>query len=162
MGNFNDPAFVEWLATLVLSIVVALIVASILSSSVGWLLDLEPEHKLWAFIVGFAFLCGLAMLPLTDQRTWGDTLLFMAIPILAVLIYFLPTAAAVSLGQANFQNVFVLNLCFGWTIAGWFIAMYWALRTPEVKDAGDFKITPFGAVPRSKPEPNGPGGGHRV
>lgn len=162
MGIFNDPAFVEWLATLALSIVVALIVASLLASSAGWLLELAPEHKLWTFIVSFAFLCSLAVMPLTDQRTWGDTLLFVAIPALAVVVYFLPTIAAISLGQANYQNVFVLNLCFGWTVAGWIIAFYWALRTPEVKDAGDFKITPFGAVPRTKPEPNGPGGGHRA
>jgi len=162
MSIFNDPGFVEWLATLVLSVAVALIVASIMSSSAGWLLELDPEHKIWAFIVGFAFLCGLAMLPLTDQKTWGDTLLFMAIPILAILIYFLPTAAAISLGQANFHNVFVLNLCFGWTLAGWLIALYWALRKPEVMDVGEFKITPFGAVPRTKPEPNGPRGGNQA
>jgi len=66
MSIFNDPGFVEWLATLVLSVAVALIVASIMSSSAGWLLELDPEHKIWAFIVGFAFLCGLAMLPLTS------------------------------------------------------------------------------------------------
>ncbi len=150
MVNFSDPAFIEWLSTLAISIGVALIVASLISLWSGRLLGLAPAHKVWAFIVGFAFLCGLTTLPLTDQRTWMDTVFFATLPALVILIYFLPTAAAISLGHAHFQSVFVMNLVFGWTVAGWIVALVWALRKPALLEFGDYRITPFGVAPAHK------------
>lgn len=158
MGNLNDPAFVEWLATLALSIAVALVIAAVLAASAGRLLALPPEHKLWMFIVGFAFLCSVTTMPLTDQRTWSDTVLFISIPALAILIYFLPTAAAIIFDHPNFQSIFVMNLCFGWTVAGWIVTLVWAVRKPAVQRGASYKITPFGAVPVTKGDSGGPGG----
>jgi Superinfection immunity protein len=151
MSNFNDPAFIEWLSTLALSVGVSLIVAGALAAGSGRLLGLAPEHKLWTFIVGFAFLCSLSTLPMSDHGTWSDTLYLAMIPLLIIFIYFLPTAAAINGRHPNFNSIFVMNLFFGWTIAGWMVALFWALRQPAAIEGANFKVTPFGAVPQNRP-----------
>ncbi len=150
MTSFNDPAFVEWISTLALSIGVSLIVAGGLAVGSGRLLDLAPEHKLWAFIVGFAFLCSLSTVPMSDQKSWVDTFYLALIPLLVIFIYFLPTAAAINGRHPNYHSIFVMNLFFGWTIAGWIVALFWALRQPPAVEGSDFRATPFGVVPNSK------------
>jgi len=157
--NFNDPVFVEWLSTLAISIGVSLIVAGALAAWSGRLLGLAPEHKLWAFIVGFAFLCSLSTVPSSEHGTWSDTLYLALIPLLVIFIYFLPTAAAISHRHSNFQSIFVMNLFLGWTLAGWVVALFWAMRRPPEIEGTGFKVTPFGAVPQTKtpdqqPHPN--------
>ncbi len=151
MSNFNDPAFIEWLSTLAISVGVSLIIAGGLAAWSGRLLGLAPEHKLWAFIVGFAFLCSLSTVPMSEHGTWSDTLYLAMIPLLIIFIYFLPTAAAINGRHPNFNSIFVMNLFFGWTIAGWMVALFWALRQPAAIEGTNFKVTPFGAVPQSKP-----------
>jgi hypothetical protein len=151
MSNFNDPAFIEWLSTLAISIGVSLIVAGALAAWSGRLLGLAPEHKLWAFIVGFAFLCSLSTVPMSEHGTWADTLYLALIPLLVIFIYFLPTAAAINGHHSNFNSIFIMNLFFGWTVAGWVVALFWSLRRPAVIESTDFRVTPFGAVPQNKP-----------
>lgn len=151
MMNFNDPAFIEWISTIALSVGVSLIVAGILAASSGRLLDLAPEHKLWTFIVSFAFLCSLSTLPMSENRSSIDRLYMAVIPLLIVFIYFLPTAAAINARTPNFNGIFIMNLFFGWTVAGWVVAMFWAMRRPSAIEGEHFKITPFGAVPHNKP-----------
>jgi len=68
---------------------------------------------------------------------------------LVIFIYFLPTAAAINGHHPNFSSIFVMNLFFGWTIAGWVVALFWSLRRPPVVEGDNFKVTPFGAVPGS-------------
>jgi hypothetical protein len=68
-NSFNDPVFIDWLSTLAISIGVSLIVAGALAAWSGRLLGLAPEHKLWAFIVGFAFLCSLSTVPMSEHGT---------------------------------------------------------------------------------------------
>src|ERR1700693_1418430 len=128
MSNFNDPAFIEWLSTLALSVGVSLIVAGALAVWSGRLLGLAPEHKLWTFIVGFAFLCSLSTVSISEPGTWSDTLFVAMLPIWAILIYFLPSVAAIYGGQPNLNGLFLMNLLFGWTIAGWIVALSWTLR----------------------------------
>lgn len=55
--------------------------------------------------------------------------------VLLLIVYFLPTWAAPA-GRRG--SVFVVNLAFGWTILGWFIALWLALRAREdvAKKAG--------------------------
>src|ERR1700680_3738099 len=151
MNSFNDPVFVEWLSTMAISIGVSLIVAGALAAWSGRLLGFDPEHKLWAFIVGFAFLCSLSTLPMSEHGTWSDTLYLAVIPLLIIFIYFLPTAAAINGGHPHFNSIFIMNLFFGWTIAGWMVALFWALRQPAAIEGANFRATPFGAVPQSKP-----------
>ena len=150
MNNFNDPAFIEWLSTLAISIGVSLIIAGTLAAWSGRLLGLAPEHKLWAFIVGFAFLCSLSTVPMSEHGTWSDTLYLALIPLLVIFIYFLPTAAAINGRHPNFNSIFIMNLFFGWTIAGWVVALFWSLRSPTAIEGTNFRVTPFGAVPHNK------------
>ena len=151
MNSFSDPAFIEWISTLAISIGVSLIIAGGLAAWSGRLLGLAPEHKLWAFIVGFAFLCSLSTVPMSEHGTWTDTLYLAMIPLLVIFIYFLPTAAAINGRHANFNSIFIMNLFFGWTVAGWVVALFWAMRKPGLIESADFKVTPFGAVPQNKP-----------
>jgi hypothetical protein len=150
MSSFNDPAFLEWLYTLALSVGVSLIVAGALAAWSGRLLELAPEHKLWAFIVGFAFLCSLSTITMSDQRTWSDTFYLAMVPLLVIFIYFLPTAAAIERRHPNFVSIFIMNLIFGWTVAGWIIALFWAFQRPAEVEDTNFRVTPFGVVPNNK------------
>jgi hypothetical protein len=147
----NNPVFLDWLSTLTISVGTALIIAGVLSIFSGRLLGLAPHYKLWSFIVGFAFLCSLSAVVRAEPDTWRAGFFAGLLPILVVLIYFLPTAAAISVGNPYFQSVFVMNLFFGWTVVGWLAALAWGLRRPPV-EAADFKITPFGAVAARPPD----------
>ena len=147
----SNPGFLDWLSTLGISVGTALIVAGILSLFSGRLLGLAPHFKLWSFIVGFAFLCSLSAVAQAEPETWSAGLYICLLPILVVLIYFLPTAAAISVDNPYFQSVFLMNLFFGWTVVGWLAALAWGLRRPPV-EAPDYKITPFGAVAANPPD----------
>jgi hypothetical protein len=149
----NSPGFIDWLSTLGISVGAALIVAGILSVFSGRLLGLSPHYTLWSFIVGFAFLCGLSAVAQAEPDTWSAGLFVCLLPILVVLIYFLPTATAISVDNPYFQSVFLMNLFFGWTVVGWLAALAWGLRRPPV-EAPDYKITPFGAVAAAPPPDN--------
>src|ERR1700722_3337222 len=150
MNNFNDPAFIEWLSTLAISVGVSLIVAGALAAWSGRLLGLTSEHNLLVFIVGFAFLCSLSTVSMSEHGTWSDTFYVALIPLLVIFIYFLPTVAAINSRHSNFQSIFIVNLLFGWTIAGWIVAMFWAIRRPAEGEGATFKMTAFGPVPLNK------------
>lgn len=49
--------------------------------------------------------------------------------LMLIALYFLPTLVATSGRRAS---VFVLNLFFGWTLVGWAIALWSAIRSREV------------------------------
>jgi hypothetical protein len=151
INTLSNPVFVDWLSTLGISVGTALVVAAILSLFSGRLLGLAPHYKLWSFIVGFAFLCSLSAVVQAEPDSLSAGLSVCLLPILAVLIYFLPTAAAISVGNPRFQAVFLMNLFFGWTVVGWLAALAWGLRRPPV-GAPDYRITPFGAVAGRPPD----------
>jgi len=44
--------------------------------------------------------------------------------ILSALMYFLPTI--IGRHKADALGIFIVNLLFGWTVIGWFIALIWA------------------------------------
>jgi hypothetical protein len=56
----------------------------------------------------------------------------LAIAGAALTLYFLPSLIAFARRHRNGSAVFMLNLCSGWTIIGWIIALTWAVvREPS-------------------------------
>jgi hypothetical protein len=157
MADYVTQEFIYWLSTLAMSVAVALMIASALSISTGFMLNLSPENKLWAFIVAFAFLCSLAMAPQAANHGWGKALLLYLLPILIVMVYFLPTAVAVSDSHPSFREIFIVNLFLGWTVLGWCAALTWSLIQPRVDlygfqtAASDTGVSPAKAEDSSKP-----------
>jgi hypothetical protein len=150
-SSFSNPQFIDWLSTLAISIGVALAVAAFVSVASGRLLGLGIETKLWAFLVSFAFLCSLATAPITATDSWSAAILLYCVPLMLIFLYFLPTVAAIASGHPAFQSVFIINLFFGWTIIGWFVALSWTLRRPDSAKNPGYRLTPFGAVPNRTP-----------
>ena len=150
MNSFIGSALIGWLSTVAISVGVSLIVAGALAVWSSRLLDLTPEHKLWAFIVGFAFLCSLSTVPISEPGTWSDTVFVAMIPVWAILIYFLPSVAAIYGGQPNLSSIFFMNLLFGWTIAGWILALSWTLRGSAKVKRSNLRWISFEAVANDK------------
>lgn len=48
---------------------------------------------------------------------------------LFLLAYFIPTFVA---NKSRQGSVFVVNLAFGWTFIGWWVALFMAVRSREV------------------------------
>src|SRR5260370_8805224 len=115
ISALNNPVFVEWLSTLGISVGTALIVAGILSIFSGRLLGLPPQHKLWSFIVGFAFLCSLSAVVPAEPHTSSAGLFTCLPPNLEDLIYFLPPAAAFSVLNPHFQSGLLIYPLFALT-----------------------------------------------
>ena len=51
-------------------------------------------------------------------------------------IYVLPTVLTILRNHPEKKSVIILNLCFGWTLLGWLIAMVWSVLP--------LKMLPFG------------------
>jgi hypothetical protein len=45
---------------------------------------------------------------------------------LSFCIYFSPTVVAMLHDHPRAGTIFLVNLCFGWTLLGWVVAMVWA------------------------------------
>jgi hypothetical protein len=72
----------------------------------------------------------------------------IAMLIVAVLLYFLPTVVALIRGHLSALAIFLLNLFLGWTLIGWVIALIWSCTGNT--SANFYRLEP-GAV-----GPNGP------
>jgi hypothetical protein len=48
----------------------------------------------------------------------------MTFLILSLLLYFLPTI--LGRDKRDVMGIFIVNLLFGWTVIGWFVALIWA------------------------------------
>lgn len=48
----------------------------------------------------------------------------MTFLILSALLYFLPTF--IGRHKTDAMGIFIVNLLFGWTVIGWFVALVWA------------------------------------
>ena len=53
-------------------------------------------------------------------------LLIPAFGVVIILLYFLP--AIIGRKKRNRVAIFVLNLLFGWTFAGWVVLLVWAMK----------------------------------
>jgi len=51
--------------------------------------------------------------------------------ILFLAFYFLPSIFAFNKGKKNVWAIFALNLCLGFTVIGWVIALVWSLTYEE-------------------------------
>ena len=56
------------------------------------------------------------------------TALSLALLLIIVCIYFVPSIIATSRDHRNVWGVFVLNLTLGWTWIGWVAALIWAIH----------------------------------
>lgn len=52
--------------------------------------------------------------------------------LILILLYFLPTIVAVLRGRRNKGAIFALNLFLGWSVAGWVVALVWALTHDSI------------------------------
>jgi len=46
--------------------------------------------------------------------------------------YFLPSIIAMARHKSNLPAILLLNLLLGWSIIGWFVALFWALSAERV------------------------------
>ena len=67
----------------------------------------------------------------------------MEFVIFAVLIYFMPTIVAMVLREDPLV-IFLVNLFLGWTVIGWFAALFWA-----VAERDSLRIRQVRTVPAS-------------
>jgi hypothetical protein len=62
-------------------------------------------------------------LPKEDAGMRIGTLILL---ILCVFVYFLPVLQARSKGHLDIGSIAVINIFFGWTVIGWFVALIWS------------------------------------
>jgi hypothetical protein len=55
-----------------------------------------------------------------------ETNLALALFVLALVFYLLPTFVAACRGHHNTMAIFALNLLLGWTMLGWIGALIWS------------------------------------
>jgi hypothetical protein len=56
-----------------------------------------------------------------------DNTVFVILLLLCVIIYMLPTVIAYARDVPSRRTITVVNIIFGWTLIGWFIAFLWAM-----------------------------------
>jgi hypothetical protein len=93
--------------------------------------QLQLDHS-WMWIVGLSLLFGIPVLLIActteHPATSVAAVAFVGFLLCsAVLFYFLPTI--VGKEKKNAGAIFVLNLCLGWTLIGWVVALVWACTT---------------------------------
>ena len=70
----------------------------------------------------------------TDVAGFAEVFAIMAVLVLPVLIYLVPTTIAVNRKHRNAAAIAVLNIFLGWTFLGWVGALVWAM-TDNVRAA---------------------------
>jgi hypothetical protein len=108
--------------------------------------NFTPHYRLWAYIVGVTFLADTAAILWTWDSGWRWNVMAGMVPPLLVLLYFIPTAAAISWQHPAFDSIFMVNLFAGWTLVGWVMAFVWARRSP-------WRVTELKIADRLTPPP---------
>ena len=49
--------------------------------------------------------------------------------ILGFFLYFLPAIIAAHRDHPSRISILIFNTCLGWTVIGWFFALFWSLRS---------------------------------
>jgi len=57
----------------------------------------------------------------------GSFLILILVFVVALSVYFLPTAMAFNRGCKALGGIFVVNLFLGWMLIGWVVALAWAV-----------------------------------
>lgn len=60
----------------------------------------------------------------------GGTFVVLVLVAIAVIIYFIPAIVAYRRNHTNLTAIAVLNVCLGWTLVGWVVALVWAYTVP--------------------------------
>ena len=55
----------------------------------------------------------------------------MAVTILLVIGYLLPSFVAIARGHQSWWEIVAFNLLLSWTVLGWVFALIWSLTTPR-------------------------------
>jgi len=55
----------------------------------------------------------------------------IALAVVALALYFVPSFIAVNKNKRNKNAIFALNLLLGWTFVGWVVALVWSLIKDE-------------------------------
>jgi len=66
----------------------------------------------------------------------ASPLLGIVLLLVGVILYFLPAIIASRKRKRNATAIGALNLLLGWTVAGWIIALIWALTNDPPIPAG--------------------------
>lgn len=61
----------------------------------------------------------------------GAALLGLALVLALVALYVTPSLVGWARGVRNLGSLIVVNLAFGWTFIGWFVALAMAMRTVD-------------------------------
>lgn len=128
MAHLSSSVF-AWLLYLAVAVGITATIETFFRESLPrW--GFHTELRIWAYIIEFAFLSSLAAAPLLDNAHWFTAILFYTLPVVAVLIYFAPTAIAIERSSQRVEQIFFINLLMGWTVIGWL----WTL-TESFRDA---------------------------
>lgn len=134
MAHPSGSLIITWLTYLVVAIsVTAMIEAFFYDKLPRW--GFHTGLRIWTYIIEFAFLSSLAATPLLDKADWLTAVLFHALPVVVVLIYFVPTAIAIERSSQRLQFIFFVNLLAGWTVVGWFWTLAESLRSARREQA---------------------------
>lgn len=63
---------------------------------------------------------------LTHGIDYWSLVIFIFIVIASILVYFLPSLIAVFSHHRDRFLIFIINIFFGWSVFGWFIALIWS------------------------------------
>ena len=79
------------------------------------------------------------MIALTPgRRRDGDWLMIrIALAVVGLALYFVPSLIAVNRNKRNKNAIFALNLLLGWTFVGWVVALVWSLMRDEPRPGGN-------------------------
>lgn len=61
----------------------------------------------------------------------------MVVLLAAVMLYFLPAVLADRRKRHDLLIIALFNAVVGWTVLGWFLALFWSLQPNPPKDIGD-------------------------
>lgn len=64
------------------------------------------------------------------METFAGFLLILVLIVVVFVVYFTPSFVAYRRKHTNFTAILVLNICLGWTLVGWVVALVWAYTAP--------------------------------
>ena len=57
--------------------------------------------------------------------------------VLCIALYFVPAIVAHQSGHRQTAAITMLNICAGWTLIGWVVALVWACTVPPRDEGGE-------------------------
>ena len=61
----------------------------------------------------------------------------LALVIVLLYIYFLPTVFAAKFNHSKYSSIFIINLFLGWAFIPWVLALAWAFSESNTSNKGD-------------------------